>query len=419
MARSVSDYDTTSKKARLKLAPRDKPYNRHAGAKRIGYIRRAERNGLWLAIETVAGTKNVRTRVIAQADDFTPADGVDVLVFADALEKVATMGSFTQGPAVANHGRMTVGHAIEQYYASSKRALEMGEKKAAVNRRMVEAHLREGKGLELRATQVNRLTKAQVEAWFVDCATIARAEGWSDEAFARRQKAAKATANRYMNNLRAALNWAYESDAAGIRSDAAWKKVQRFAGVETARDQDVSPAQVLAWVEAAATLDHAVAALIEGTYLIGCRAPGEMAVLRVRDFDPVNGTLAIPKCKTDARTVYLSDEAVAFFKRMARNKLPEALLVPRSDGNRWLEKQHIPELAAARQLAQLPQGVTLYTLRHAHISRALEAGGGKNLKLVADNCGTSLAMMDRHYAKVSAEARREMTQSYAPKLRAA
>jgi hypothetical protein len=54
-------------------------------------------------------------------------------------------------------------------------------------------------------------------------------------------------------------------------------------------------------------------------------------------------------------------------------------------------------------------------LRHSHISRALKVG--VPAKAVADHCGTSLAMIARHYGKFLAEDRKRYAALAAPPLR--
>jgi hypothetical protein len=63
-------------------------------------------------------------------------------------------------------------------------------------------------------------------------------------------------------------------------------------------------------------------------------------------------------------------------------------------------------MRAAVQKAGLPDDVTIYSCRHTHISQAILAGA--NLKLLAENCGTSVAMLEKHYAKFFAAARQEL-----------
>jgi integrase len=51
----------------------------------------------------------------------------------------------------------------------------------------------------------------------------------------------------------------------------------------------------------------------------------------------------------------------------------------------------------ARIKAKLPPETVFYSLRHYYISKALLAG--VQAQVVAENCGTSLAMIEKHYGK--------------------
>ena len=56
-----------------------------------------------------------------------------------------------------------------------------------------------------------------------------------------------------------------------------------------------------------------------------------------------------------------------------------------------------------------------YSFRHSFISRWVEAG--VSLKLVAENCGTSVGQIEKTYAKFLPDERRAIVQKSAPKLR--
>ena len=88
-----------------------------------------------------------------------------------------------------------------------------------------------------------------------------------------------------------------------------------------------------------------------------------------------------------------------------------------SDGRRALRSGSL--LLAHQQralaLAELPLAASFYSLRHSHISRAIE--GRMPLSLVAENLGTSLLMIQKNYAKVLARTRRLTIQQTSPRLR--
>jgi len=64
---------------------------------------------------------------------------------------------------------------------------------------------------------------------------------------------------------------------------------------------------------------------VQAALLTGARS-GELATLKVQDFDSDTGTIEIRGGKTGARTVYLSNEAIAFFSSITLGQ-PNALAV--------------------------------------------------------------------------------------------
>jgi integrase len=95
--------------------------------------------------------------------------------------------------------------------------------------------------------------------------------------------------------------------------------------------------------------------------------------------------------------------------------LPCARLSTIAGGAAWTRSFHTRRFAAAVAAAGLDPEATFYALRHSYISRALKAG--VPVKAVADHCGTSLAMIARHYSKFLAEDRRRYAALAAPPLR--
>jgi len=164
----------------------------------------------------------------------------------------------------------------------------------------------------------------------------------------------------------------------------------------------------------AATFDKSFANLCEAGYLTGARL-GELALLDVRHFDAKSAVLMVHKGKTGRRPVTLTAESVAFFSRISKGRLPAAILLPRADGDRWGKSQQHRPFKRAAKLAALSASASFYTLRHSHIFRAIESL--MPLSLIAANCGTSLTMIERNYAKVLASTRLETIERTAPKPR--
>jgi integrase len=405
MARTASTkLDTRA--ARLRLKPRPKPYNVTVAPKRVlGYVRAAQGAGRWLAILEVGrgptGAALRRQGELGLADDVARADGAGVLSYAQAFAKAASWQP-ADGP---KGGKITVREAIKSHVAA-KRASD-GERAAADKEWRLRLHvLREdedGKRLPgsrgLGDREVASLTLTELRSW-----RDALVDGRS-----------KDTVNRIIADLKAALNHVYADEKNGIPSDAAWRRLESFENGGTSREDHFTEAEALALIEAAREQDPYFGDLCEATFHTGARPPGELAALEVRHFNALRATITIPDGKTGARVTTLTGEGVAFFSRLAEGKKPRDILLPRADGERWGKSHQHRPIKAALKAAKLPKSASMYTLRHTYISRAIERG--MPLTLIAENVGTSVAMIERNYAHMLAASRRELVERTAPRLR--
>ena len=78
------------------------------------------------------------------------------------------------------------------------------------------------------------------------------------------------------------------------------------------------------------------------------------------------------------------------------------------------KSEHARDMIEAVKKAKLPKGCTIYSLRHSYASQSLLAG--MNLKLLAENMGTSVRMLEVHYAKFIAASRRKLVEESAFRL---
>jgi integrase len=130
--------------------------------------------------------------------------------------------------------------------------------------------------------------------------------------------------------VKALLNHALRDPANGISDDHAWRLVKPYQGVAVPRAAHFFAEQARALV--AATPDRDFANLLTAGFLTGARY-GELNACSVRDFDPVSKTLSVDG-KTGPRTVILQPEAVEFFSRISKTRVPGAPLLQRGDGGR-------------------------------------------------------------------------------------
>ena len=219
------------------------------------------------------------------------------------------------------------------------------------------------------------------------------------------------TANRVLSIVKALLNHAVGDPANGLSNDSAWRLVKPFQRVGRAREVHFGGADVLRLLEAAD--DVAFRNRLTAGFLTGARY-GELAACQVRHFDLDGDSLRVPSGKTGARTVILQPEAVAFFTQVASSRAKEQPLLARADGGAWGASHQVRPMRRALIGAGLDPSGTFYALRHSYMSRAIEAG--VPLNVVAENCGTSVRMIETTYAKVLASKRREFIAMGAPRL---
>jgi integrase len=325
------------------------------------------------------------------ADDEVAADGVEVLSFEQAVGRVRD--AFAAKPPA---GPMTVREACDSYVAFLKAERRTGADAEQRLARHVLPKLGDRPVADLGSEEIERVKRAMVRT------------NPDDPEVERRSKD---TANRVLTSLKAALNRAFNDAKNQIPSDAAWRRVVGFKDVGRAREVflDADQSRRLINVCAGAFRNFVTAAL-----LTGARPPHELAGLRARDFRADLGTLTVVDGKTGGRVVYLTEEAIHFFTGLAVGREPDALLVPKEDDTKWGKADHHRPMRAAVTKAKLPKGTTAYSLRHSHASAALLNGMG--MQLLAENLGTSVLMIEKHYGKFSAASRRAIIEERGFKL---
>ncbi|MGH8182506.1 MAG: tyrosine-type recombinase/integrase, partial [Rhodanobacteraceae bacterium] len=246
-------------------------------------------------------------------------------------------------------------------------------------------------------TPLQKLTDRQVRAWRERLANrpalVTRRKRGSN--VTRRRSAV--TLNRDMVALRAALNQALElGDALTAR---AWRAALKPADtVGSRRNLYLDREQRKALIEA---LPADAAPFVRGLCALPLR-PGALAGLRVGDFDPRRKELMIERDKAGGgRAILLQDSKLALFREQARSKLPAAPLFARADGKAWDKDAWKGPVKDAVRAAGLPAGATAYTLRHSTITDLVT--GGLDLMTVAQVSGTSVRMIEKHYAHLQRE----------------
>ena len=203
-------------------------------------------------------------------------------------------------------------------------------------------------------------------------------------------KISKASANRTLTALKAALNFAVSSRLVSASATQEWAEVKPYKDASQRRDLFLDLKQRRALL---ANSEGALRDLLEAAMLTGARA-GEMVNATRAQFDARTACISF-RGKTGPRTVPLSAPALALFKRLSESKLPAARLLVRDDGKPWAHSDWDELVRDAAAAAELPPRTCLYTLRHSFITQAIQ--DGLSILDVARLVGTSVMMIEKHY----------------------
>jgi integrase len=370
------------------------------GRVKIGYAKTA--NG-----QPYAEYKNWR---VGTADDLAKADGTTIVSYSQAFSTVSAEAPLrAKGLATT---ALTVRAACERYltYREEHKGEQSRYHAEGKFKKWVYSH-------PIGETEVNKLTLRQMQDWH---AGMVRRDPEDPDC----ERRSKDSANKALRELKAALNHAYHHrDETGVPSCDAWgSSLKQFADVAAQRTYNLTIPTALKLIEAA---EPGFADLLKAAFYTGAR-PGDLRKLRVKDFSARTKQLCIPKGKTKSRVTVLTTEGAEFFVTLIKDKMPNAPLLTKSDGTAWETHDQIKPmqrtivkagLMTAEQLKAMPkrERPSLYSWRHAYISRAIEQG--MPLLLIAQNVGNSVAMIEKHYAKIIEEKRQELIEKSGPSLK--
>jgi integrase len=397
MARTIRDANLESRTARGRLKARGKPYWRGLEpGLHLGYRRPTTGAGKWLARHYV-GAERYEVETIATADDFSDPDGVAILSFAQA-QTLARSRMVERAHNVAGKTKpLTVKDAIEAYtvYLESKRSRSGREARYAAD-----AFILPGLG----AVEINALTPEQVRAWLAKLAKAPariRTKKGEKQQFKstddpENERRRKSSANRILTILKAALNLAAHDQPKAIPSDAAWRRVKPFEGVDAARIRYLTLDEVRRLL---AACPPPFQRLVRGALETGARY-GELCALTVTDFNADSRTIAVRQSKSDKpRHIVLTDEGAAFFVSITKDRPGDALMFRKVDDQPWVRDHQKDPIAEACELAKI-KPANFHVLRHTWASHAVM--NGVPLMIVAKNLGHSTTkMVEKHYGHLA------------------
>jgi integrase len=357
----------------------------------LGY-RKGLTGGRWV-IRRYLGGEKYAVETIAAADDHSPADGINILDFFQAQRKARVAGA----PVAAR--AFTVAAALDAYF---ERLGREGSKSLANAIGRTRLHILPALG----AMPVASLTRETLSKWLAKLPGKA-ADGHSGEDAIR---AHRASANRVLIILRAALNQAFRDGK--IASDAAWRAVTPFRGVDAPRLRYFTQEEVRRLINAA---QGPFRELVKAALFTGCRY-GELTRLRAGDFNRDSGTLFVGQSKSGkARHVVLTSEGRRFFETLTAGRAGDATMLTHADGGAWKASHQTRPMAEACTAARIEPAAGFHTLRHTAASHLVMSG--VPLNVVAHNLGhANTVMTEKHYAHLAPSYLAETIRRFAPEF---
>jgi integrase len=410
MSRTIRNQRLDSRDGRSKLAVRREPYwVKIARGWHLGYRKIASDHGTWIARYRPENYGKRQYRSLGEADDIHDADGSKFLSFRQA--QLAAETFFREAEAggddedVQRRRVLTVSDALARYFADRE---AIGQKSVKEDRARAALLIEPALG----AIEIKKLKTQQLEAWrdklAASPARIRSAKGaeprfrqasdGSKEEKADEERARRASANRTLAVLKAALSKAAKS--VGL-SDDAWRHVKPFESAAAARVVFMSDDEVVRLINAAqGSFRH----LLTAALLTGARY-GELCRLTVEDVDVDNGVLRIRASKGDrgkrrGRRIYLTAEAIEFFSRLRMGLARNALLLAKDNGQPWRKSDQDQRFKDARKIAGISDDATFHSCRHVFAARLVSKG--VPLTAVADQLGHSdIKMLQEHYGDLA------------------
>ncbi len=386
MGNGTSDLSTAYKRKNLGIMNKHPVWETVARGKSLGFMK-MKRGSEWRGGLSISGKHSFTALGVAEV-----VKGDGNMTYEEALESANKWFNEVKGTFVG----YTLRNCINDYV--EKLEIDNSKDSAKRTKQRLNKHIIE----DMMNTRVNNLTVYGLKKWHREMVVL------GDDEIKRKSKD---SANRVLSQLKAALNNAYNME---IVNNPIWNKVKVFENVSSGKVSLLTDRQVAAIFNATKGGFHN---LCKALALTGARY-GELNKARVKDFNKKERTLRLRTKKGRGGTLrerdaILSDAAVSFFKKLSKDSLPSAYLITRDDGEPWgTSHQTRPWRKAVRDTAKnkkkadrVPANAVLYDLRHYNISQGMMAG--IPMKLIADNCGTSVAMLVKTYAKATEKYKRE------------
>jgi integrase len=407
--------ESRAARARLKRGRQAHWQSLVLGKEHLGYQRWPnEPDGRWIWRHRLGSARKdgkhffsrYQTITLGRADDTSSADGERILSYAQAM---AAARAAIDTPRGRVHG-LTVRQALDRY-VEFKHSQGQGVNDLLSRSR---AHILPTLG----DLPVSELTPELLRRWLAKLAAMpaqtrpraGRPQYQDDPTTEEDVRRRRASANRVLTMLKAALNHAYDEGHVANR-DAWGRRLAPFKKVEVARVRYLTVAEAQRLINAA---DEGFRPLLRAGLESGCRY-GELSRLEVCDFDPAASTLAIRQSKSGKpRHVVLTDEGAAFFQQHCLGRSGHELMFQHEDGSPWRASEQGRPMAEACTNGKIRPAISFHILRHTWASHAVM--NGVPLLVVAKNLGHATTVMtEKHYGHLAENFVSEAIRERAPR----
>jgi integrase len=314
------------------------------------------------------------------------------------------------GDAVAG-GPRTVASSVESYIEF----LKGNRKSGSEARYAADAFILPALG----KIKLEKLTSDQIRKWHAGLAEVparVRTAKGSEQQFRaddndpERERRRKSTANRILTILKAALNRSWRDGHPA--SDRAWRRVEPFKNVDSARIRYLSIDEATRFIN---TADEDFRRLVRGALESGARY-GELCDFLVSDFNPDAGTLSIPDPKSGKpQHIVLGQDGVEFFEQVTAGRGGSEAMFLKADGSRWLPDHQAEPMRETNKRAKISPPINFHGLRHTWASHAVM--NGMPLLVVAKNLGhASTRMVEKHYGHLAPSYVAQAVRAHAPRF---
>lgn len=390
--KAASGVRIATREARLKLPARREPYwVELVPGTAIGYMRGA-RDVSWFVRQRLAG-KYAKQR-LGTPDDYAPADGAVVLSYAQAVSLATNIQVDKREARPRHYGDGLTLNGVVDAYIEEQLAGKGSEK---ISQQMWDRHGRQSIGARL----LTALAAPDLRRWHKDMLkkppTVRGKVQAYDPADPDQLRSRKATANRVLTIVKAALNFVWRGHSTVKLPDDLptwWAKVEPFPLGDDPPPRMLDEAEIRRLLNAA-PVD--LRDLLSGALMTGGRR-GELTTLQARDYQPDHSLVRIYQHKTGKTLLQpLTGEGVQLFERLTAGKKPSELIFTRADGRNWSRDDVQKPMAAAVEAAKLEE-VSFKTMRATYGKLLLLAT--QDIEMVAKALGHSDSRITRrHYAQ--------------------